>query len=708
MAKKKNSVKSVAQKNTAPQMAGLAKSLLMNAPEMQAPAMNPPGNASANISPVLANTSPQNAGLQKAGISKTGQLEHPLLQKAREQARAGEPAEAANTLEALAKQMPPFEQAQLYSIASQFLRVQDKPRAVKLAIEATKAGPELGQTWLALANIYEEQRARPEAISAALKAMGAKIQPKELVDIGRLLSRLGEDQKALEAVTKGYQLSGEDITLSSYTLRVALQVADWELANKITTKLQAEHDAGKTKEVGETPRTHLLWCADEATNIKVISAFAEKNFPIQAPLITKAWPDGAKRKLRIGYLSSDYRDHATSLLAMGMMRHHDKERFEFYAYCTSYDDGSALRRDMLSRFHHARTLSSVNDKVAAQQIVKDKIDVLVDLNGLTEGTRHGILAQHPAPVQICYLGFPGTVGGRFVDYIVGDAHTIPPGIETLYPEQVIRIPPTYQINDYHARYLPPPPTRKKLGLPTGVPIIGMFNNVNKVGSAVWDTWLEILKQAPHAIFWMLDPGVVAKGFLMKAAAAKGVAENRFIFAPKMGQEPHIARLQQCDIVVDPWPYGGHTTTSDALFAGIPVVALEGTNFASRVSGGLLRAAGLGSLVQPDIPSYIKMVTALLQKPDEIIKMKRFVMQMKSRLALFDAPQRTRQLEAAYVEAYNISARGLPAHHFEVNVSPKKTAPAPATAPADAKPTEKAEAETKPQNMAPANPAAESN
>ena len=671
MAKKKTSAKPIAHKNTPPQMAGLAKSLLMNAPAN--PAANPQ------------NAAAPNQGTQQATVSKNGQLEHPLLQKARAQAREGDSTAAADTLEALAKQMPPFEKAQLYSIASQFLRVQDKPRAVKLAIEATKAGSDLGQTWLALANIYEEQRARPEAISAALKAMNAKIQPKELVDVGRLLSRLGEDQKALEAVTKGYQLSGEDITLSSYTLRVALQVADWALANKITAKLQAEHDAGKTKEVGETPRTHLLWCADEATNIKVISAFAEKNFPIQAPLITQAWPDGAKRKLRIGYLSSDYRDHATSLLAMGMMRHHDKERFEFYAYCTSYDDGSALRRDMLSRFHHARTLSSVNDKVAAQQIVKDKIDVLVDLNGLTEGTRHGILALHPAPVQICYLGFPGTVGGRFVDYIVGDAHTIPPGVEAMYPEQVIRIPPTYQINDYHARYLPPPPSRKKLGLPTGVPIIGMFNNVNKVGSAVWDTWLEILKQAPHAIFWMLDPGVVAKGFLMKAAEAKGVAVNRFIFAPKMGQEPHIARLQQCDIVVDPWPYGGHTTTSDALFAGIPVVALEGTNFASRVSGGLLRAAGLGNLVQPDIPSYIKMVTALLQKPDEIIKMKRFVLQMKSRLAVFDAPQRTRQLEAAYVEAYNISARGLPPHHFDVNVSPKKTAPAPS----DVKPAEAA-------------------
>jgi len=154
-------------------------------------------------------------------------------------------------------------------------------------------------------------------------------------------------------------------------------------------------------------------------------------------------------------------------------------------------------------------------------------------------------------VQISYLGFPGTVGGRFVDYIIGDMHTIPEGVEALYPEKIIRIPPTYQINDYRARYLAPPPSRRKAGLPAGVPVIGMFNNVNKVGSEVWATWMEILKGVPTAVLWMLDPGTFARENLHREMKNAGVAPERVVFAPKVAQEAHLARLQLCDIAVGP-------------------------------------------------------------------------------------------------------------------------------------------------------------
>jgi predicted O-linked N-acetylglucosamine transferase (SPINDLY family) len=604
------------------------------------------------------------------------EFRHPLLEQARQFAREGRPKEATDAMVALAAKVPPFEKAQLLSHASQFSRAVDRKRAVELAEQATREHPGLPQAWMALSFALDEKQDRKGSIAAGLKVLETKANPRELVDMGRHLSRLGQDQKALEAVSRGYTESGEALDLASFTLRVALQCADWELANRITARLREAHDQGRTKEAGETPRTHLLWCADEPTNIKVISTFAEKSFPTQTPITQGAWPGGAKRKLRIGYLSSDYRDHATSLLALGMMRYHDHERFEFYAYCTSYDDNSALRRDMLSRFDVARSFRNATDKRAAEQIRTDKIDVLVDLNGLTEGTRHGVLAWRPAPVQICYLGFPGTVGGRFVDYIVGDDYTVPPGAEALYPEHVIRIPPTYQINDYRARWLPPPPRRRSLGLPEGVPIIGMFNNVNKVGSQVWDTWMQILRTAPQAILWMLDPGEVARANLLRATEAAGVDVKRLIFAPKVKQEAHIARLQHCDLVLDPWPYGGHTTTGDALFAELPVVALEGTNFASRVSGGLLRAAGLPNLVQPDISSYVQLAVNLLNQPGEITKLKQFIHLRKPKMPAFNAQMRTRQLEAAYLEAHARATRGQTPQHLEVRLK---------RAPANAKP-----------------------
>lgn len=619
------------------------------------------------------------------------EFRHPLLDRARAQVAQGATREAGDTLVELAAKVGPHEKVQVLALAAQFLKAVDNARAVALATQATELRPESAQAWMALAAAHDEARRRKETVAAVRRAVQAQASPRELVDAGRLLSRLGEDALALQAVRKGYDGSGGDIRLASYTLRVALQCADWELSERITAQLQQAHDQGRTDEAGETPRTHVLWCADEATNIKVISAFAAKAYPAREPLVKAPWPHDGKRKLRVGYLSSDYRDHATSLLALGMLRHHDRSRFEFYAYCTSYDDGSALRRDMLNRFDKARSIAKLTDRQAAELIVRDRIDVLVDLNGLTEGTRHGVMAFHPAPVQMAYLGYPGTVGGRFVEYVIGDEYTVPSGAEQLYPEKIIRIPPTYQINDYLARYLPPAPARAALGLPADRPVIGMFNNVNKVGREVWQTWMRVLQQVPQAVLWMLDPGKVASGHLLAAAQAAGVDTERLIFAPKVRQEQHMARLRQCDLVLDPWPYGGHTTTGDALFAGAPVVALEGSNFASRVSGGLLRAAGLPQLLRPDMDAYVATAVQLLQQPQALQQLKRYLLQSRARLPVFDAPGRTRQLEAGYAAAYQRALKGQTPDHLTVRVN-ARSAKAPAAGAANpAKPTARSSA-----------------
>lgn len=602
--------------------------------------------------------------------ARAGAAPHPLLDTANRLIREGKPKAAADALVELAGKLDPARQAGLLTRAAGLLRQEDRERALQLAGEAVRRVPELASGWLLLAQIQDERRNRKGAVAAALRVLQSKASPTELVEAGRQLSRLGENRQGLAAVRRGYEESGRAIGLAAYTLRVALQAADWDLSEQITARLRDAHASGRTREAGETPRTHLLWCADEATNIGVISAFAEKTFPARAPMVTAAWPDGEKRKLRVGYLSYDFREHATSLLALGMMRHHDHERFELFGYCTSYDDGSAMRRDILSRFDHVRSLAKLNDQAAARRIVEDRIDVLVDLNGLTEGTRHGILAWRPAPVQISYLGYPGTAGGRFVDYIVGDPYTVPPGAEALYPERVIRIPHSYQINDFVARYLPPLPARRPAGLAPGVPVIGMFNNVNKVGREVWSAWMEILSAVPTAVLWMLDPGEPARENLREAARkAAGVDVARIVFAPKLKHEPHLARLQYCDLILDPWPYGGHTTTSDALFAGIPVVAIEGSNFASRVSGGLLKAAGLGSLVQQDVAAYVRCAVSLLQKPEELARCKAYLRNKRRSLPVFDAVGRTRHLEAAYLAAYRRSASGLPPQHLTVRVQP---------------------------------------
>lgn len=626
---------------------------------------SPAAKAVKTTPPTKAATPTKAAAVPTRAAAK--EFKHPLLDEARALAAKGSLLEAANTMESLAASLKGNERAQVLCYAALMLKALDNPRALAWAQQATQQAPQLTQTWMALAAVYDETRKRKETIDALQQALKTSATPHQCVDAGRMLVRLGEQALGLEAVRKGYDASNGQLGLASYSLRVALQCADWALAGRITRQLRQAHDEGRTVEAAETPRTHVLWCADEATNMKVIQAFAKRAYPERERLVTQAWPDDGKRKLRIAYLSSDYRDHATSLLALGLMRHHDRSQFELVAYCTSYDDGSALRREMLNRFDRARTISKMTDRQAADLIVKDKIDVLIDLNGLTEGTRHGVLAWHPAPVQISYLGYPGTVGGRFVEYIIGDDYTVPQGAEQLYPEKVIRIPPTYQINDYVARYLPPAPTRQQLGLPADRPIVGMFNNVNKVHPEVWQTWMKILKLVPNAVLWMLDPGAVAAGHLREQAQLAGVEPGQLVFAPKLKQDAHLARLRQCDIVLDPWPYGGHTTTGDALFAGVAVVALEGTNFASRVSGGLLKGAGLGNLVMPNIDSYVNKAVELINKPAELQKIKQFLRKNRDTLPVFDALTRTRQLEAGYRAAHQRALRGLAPDHLLVNV-----------------------------------------
>lgn len=558
---------------------------------------------------------------------------------------------------------------QLRMQAVAYLRRSDKDRALKLLEASVQEAPDSGICWMTLAAVQDERRERKKAVEAALKAMACKLTAAQQVDVGRLLSKIGRDREALQAVREGYAASGHDVKFASYALRVALQAADWELAEQLQTQLLQAHQRGETALVGETPRTHLLWCADEAINAKTIANFAQKQFPLRTPLVTQAWPNGEKRKLRIAYISFDFRNHATSLLHLGAMRHHDHQRFEWYGYCTSYDDGSALRRDMLSRFDKVRMFNKLTDEQAAKQIAADKIDVLIDLNGLTEGTRMGILAWRPAPVQISYLGYPGTAGGRFVDYFVADPYTLPMGAEKVFPEKVIRIPHTYQINDYLARYLPPAGRRPE-ALPAGAPVIGMFNNVNKLGPQVWATWMRVLKAAPQAVFWVLDLSDVAREHLSEAIKKAGVDPARVVFAPKAKQEQHLARIQHCDLMLDPWPYGGHTTTGDALFAGVPVLALEGTNFASRVSGGLLHAAGLSQLVQATVDDYVAKAVELLQAPAELQRIKKYLLKNRANMAVFDSPARTRHLEAAYLAAHRQAASGKPFTHINVKAGPR--------------------------------------
>jgi len=527
----------------------------------------------------------------------------------------------------------------------------DQSTALKIANALAVKMPKSCLPWMNLAFIHEQYRDPKNAIDMAKKALTLKPCPSSMVQLAVLLSKFNDDHTAISAIKDGFAQSDSAITLATSVLRVALKNCDWILSEDVIGRLKAYYS--KADFVGvETPRTHLLWCADEALNVKVLSKFAAQNFPTQPTTYQLHHKDLKKQKLRIGLLSYDFREHATSHLAMGMLRHINRGRFEYYAYCTSWDDGSALRRDILNRCATTKIISDRSDKEAADLIHHDQIDILVDFNGLTEGTRLGIFALRPAPIQMSYLGFPGTSGGRFIDYIFADDYSVPKERNALFPEKIIRIMPTYQINDYAAKWLPPALTKDKITRFQGKIVIGMFNNINKVSSVVWTTWMLILKRLPDAILWILNPGYLARNNLLDIAFSHGVSKDQIIFAPKLKVEEHFGRLQLCDFVLDPWPYGGHTTTSDALFCNVPVVALEGSNFASRVSGGLLIAAGLPKVVAKDIPEYIEIAVDLANDKEMLSRMKDHLKREKQQLPVFDAKKRTQQIERAFLFAYD--------------------------------------------------------
>ncbi len=499
---------------------------------------------------------------------------------------------------------------------------------------------------------------------AAQVVHDASAAPAQRLRAVNLLIRFDDDPAAIDVAREAFDQLGRPLSHASGMLYIALRAADWPLVAQLVDQLNQAIAEGRLAEAAEGPRTHVLWCASEKNNVDVLKQWARRfsNSNRLEPVPSLMPADG--RRLRIAYLSSDFREHPTSRLINGLLRNHDRSKFELVMYCSGWDDGSAMRREIESHFDQVHSVARLSDEQAARLIRSHHIDVLVELNGPTRAHRLGVLACRPAPVQIGYLGWPGSYGGQFVDYIVADDYVLPEGREAMYPEKTIRLDATYQINDFAARNSLPAVTRRQWGLPEDDrPILGMFNAINKVRGDVWAVWMQILQQVPDALFWILDPGLTARRNIVKATRELGVDTARIMAAPVTAQNRHLARLQCCDLILDPWPYGGHTSTADALFAGVPVMALEGTNFASRVNGSLLHAAGLGTLVQPNIDRYLSTAVALLRNRAELLRLKSYVKSSVRTSDVFNAERKTRQMEEAYRHAYGRCIEGKQPVHI---------------------------------------------
>ncbi|WP_072390007.1 tetratricopeptide repeat protein [Hyphomicrobium sp. CS1GBMeth3] len=376
-------------------------------------------------------------------------------------------------------------------------------------------------------------------------------------------------------------------------------------------------------------------------------------------------PSRPGERIRIGYLSGDFFSHATAILLVEVLEQTDRERFELVGYCHSLDDGSEMRRRIVAAFDRFVPIGDLSDRDAAQRIHDDGIDILVDLKGYTRNARTGILAYRPAPIQVNYLGYPGTMGLDCVDYIVADAVVAPMAHQEHFSERIVHLPHCYQPNDRQRVIAETPVTRAQFGLPDDAFVFCSFNNIYKVGPSLFDVWMRLLQQVPNSVLWILARDDGCRENLIREAAARGVDPGRLVFASHSPGPQHLARHRLADLFVDSVPCNAHTTASDALWAGLPVLTCLGETFAGRVAASLLAAMDLEELITESLEAYEQAALALARDRERLSDIRRRIAERRETGPLFDSSRYTRNLERAYETMVDIMRAGEAPRAFVV-------------------------------------------
>lgn len=374
----------------------------------------------------------------------------------------------------------------------------------------------------------------------------------------------------------------------------------------------------------------------------------------------------AHDRIRLAYVSADFRDHPVAILTAGLFAQHDRSRFETVAISLGRDDSSPIRERLKGEFDRFIDARLMSDREIGQLIRELEIDIAVDLNGFTDGSRPNVFAQRPAPVQVNYLGYAGTLGQDYCDYIIGDRFVIPEGVELHYAEKVVRMPDTFMVNDAGRKISGRVPSRTEAGLPETGFVFCCFNNTRKITPDVFDIWTRVLKDVEGSVLWLSSANAIAPNNLRREAEKRAVAGERLVFAPKVAlNEDHLARIGLADLFLDTLGYNAHATAADALWAGVPVLTCAGATFASRVAGSLLGAVGLPELITYSPSDYEALAMRLAQEPEFLSGLKQKLARNRAAHPLFDTVRFTRHLETAYTIMWERTQRGERPESFAV-------------------------------------------
>lgn len=549
----------------------------------------------------------------------------------------------------------------LTSLGAAFQARGDLPAASDAYRRAVTLRPDHAGLRLALGTTLRDQGLTDEAIDHYRQA--AAIDPGNALAHGHLAD-LYRDRRQLDLAVASFAAvlaaaPGDD-GARAQKLHLEAQMCDW-------SGIAAFRAIAGRVGTGTAPVSPFALLASEddpAHQLRRSERWAAHAFPDPVPPLP-ARPKGDDAPIRIGYFSADFHDHATLFLMAGLLREHDRTRFEIHAYSHGSRKSGELRRQAAADVSHFHDVEASSDEELVALARSHHLDIAVDLKGYTTDSRPQLFAQRLAPVQINYLGYPGSMGADFIDYLVADPIVIPAAERPHYRERLLVLPHSYQPTDDRRPIAPRPASRVAVGLPPEGVVLCCFNNSYKIGPTEFDIWMRLLGQVEGGVLWLMRTNPWAAANLRREAEARGIDPGRLIFAPQLPQAEHLARLSHADLFLDTFHYNAHTTGSDALWAGVPLVTMAGRQFAARVAASLLHAVGLPELVTDTVGDYEALILDLARRPDRLAAIRAKLAANRSSAPLFDSALYARHLEAAYEAAWRRRQRGEPAEDIRI-------------------------------------------
>jgi predicted O-linked N-acetylglucosamine transferase (SPINDLY family) len=531
---------------------------------------------------------------------------------------------------------------ELHTVAADmYIAIKNYGKAVEHFNESIKINPSEYANFNNLGILYMETGQYDMAVDAYKKSI--KLNPNSPIphqNIANIYNQRKEYQESLKYLNSAELLDPTASYIHGMIANAKIHICDWRNINTLVEEIQGNINLNNKI---SNPFVPIAYLSQQSQLTKIAKDWVEFKCPESKffPPFDKA---SNNTKIKIAYYSADFHAHATALLMAGFFEHHDRSKFEVYALSFGPDGHDELSKRIRASFDHFIDVRQLSDRAVAAYSRELNIDIAIDLKGFTQDSRTGIFAERVAPIQINFLGFPGSMGASYIDYIIADDYVIPPELECHYSERVLRMPYCYQPNDRLRKVDGSEQTREMHQLPDDALVLCSFNNNYKITPEIFSVWMRVLSKFPKAVLWLLRDNAAAEQNLKNEAVSRGIDPTRLIFATRVKTPQHLARQKCADLFLDTFPCNAHTTASDALWVGLPLVTYSGNSFASRVAGSLLKTIGLESLITQSIEEYESKIFELLSNPSQLTDIRNTLELNKLVTPLFDTAGYTRDFE----------------------------------------------------------------